>query len=87
MREHANTPIVVLSARDAEREKVAALDLGADDYLTKPFGVNELLARIRVALRHAASPTAGTEPIVRLGELEVNLERRLVGQRRHAKST
>ena len=50
----SSIPIVVLSARDREREKVAALDAGADDYLTKPFGVNELLARIRVALRHSA---------------------------------
>ena len=50
----SSMPIVVLSARDREREKVAALDAGADDYLTKPFGVNELLARIRVALRHSA---------------------------------
>jgi two-component system KDP operon response regulator KdpE len=81
IREYSGTPIIVLSARGAERDKVAALDLGADDYLTKPFGVNELLARIRVALRHAARPNAGTEPVVRLGELEVDLERRrlLVG--------
>jgi two-component system KDP operon response regulator KdpE len=76
IRQRMSTPIVVLSARDAERDKVAALDLGADDYLTKPFGVNELLARVRVALRHAAGPATGTEPVIRLGELEVNLERR-----------
>ena len=50
------TPIIVLSARGREQDKVAALDIGADDYLTKPFGVDELLARIRVALRHAAMP-------------------------------
>jgi two-component system KDP operon response regulator KdpE len=74
-----STPIVVLSAREAEHDKVAALDLGADDYLTKPFGINELLARVRVALRHAAHPAAGTEPVIKLGELQVNLEsRRLV---------
>ena len=71
-------PIVVLSARGAEHEKVAALDLGADDYLTKPFGVNELLARVRVALRHTAKPVTGTESIIRLGEIEVDLERRRV---------
>lgn len=71
-------PIVVLSARGAERDKVAALDLGADDYLTKPFGVNELLARVRVALRHAARPTTGTDPVIRLGDIEIDLERRRV---------
>jgi two-component system KDP operon response regulator KdpE len=76
IRERASTPVVVLSARDAERDKVTALDLGADDYLTKPFGINELLARVRVALRHAARPTTGTEPVIRFGEIEVDLERR-----------
>jgi len=78
IRERVSTPIVVLSARGAEHDKVAALDLGADDYLTKPFGVNELLARVRVALRHAAKPASGTEPIIRLGDIEVDLERRRV---------
>jgi two-component system KDP operon response regulator KdpE len=78
IRKRASTPIVVLSAREAEADKVAALDLGADDYLTKPFGVNELLARVRVALRHAAGPASGTEPVIKLGELEVNLEQRRV---------
>jgi two-component system KDP operon response regulator KdpE len=76
IRQRLNTPIIVLSAREAEHDKVAALDAGADDYLTKPFGVNELLARVRVALRHAAGPTSGTEPVIKLGELEVNLEQR-----------
>jgi two-component system KDP operon response regulator KdpE len=76
IRQRVNTPIIVLSAREAEHDKVAALDAGADDYLTKPFGVNELLARVRVALRHAAGPTSGTEPVIKLGELEVNLEQR-----------
>jgi two-component system KDP operon response regulator KdpE len=78
IRQRANTPIVVLSARETEHDKVAALDLGADDYLTKPFGINELLARVRVALRHAAGPTTGTAAVIRLGELEVDLERRRV---------
>jgi two-component system KDP operon response regulator KdpE len=78
IRERANTPVVVLSARGAERDKVTALDSGADDYLTKPFGVDELLARVRVALRHAARPTAGTEPTIRLGDLELDMERRRV---------
>lgn len=74
----ASTPIVVLSVRGAERDKVTALDLGADDYLTKPFGVDELLARIRVALRHAAAPSSGSQPVFRIGDLEVDLERRRV---------
>jgi two-component system, OmpR family, KDP operon response regulator KdpE len=78
VRAHSDTPIVVLSVREAERDKVAALDLGADDYLTKPFGVDELLARVRVALRHAARPASGTEAVVRIGDLEVDLERRRV---------
>ncbi len=90
IRQRVSTPIVVLSARGAEHDKVAALDLGADDYLTKPFGVNELLARVRVALRHAARPAAGTEPIIRLGDIEVDLERRRVtssGQQIHLTPT
>ena len=78
VRSEGNTPVIVLSVRGAERDKVKALDLGADDYLTKPFGVEELLARIRVALRHAAGPAAGAEPIFRAGDLEVDLERRRV---------
>ena len=78
VRSEGNTPVIVLSVRGAERDKVKALDLGADDYLTKPFGVEELLARIRVALRHAAGPAAGAEPIFRAGDLDVDLERRRV---------
>src|SRR5437763_12489461 len=78
IRRRASTPVGVLSGRGAERRKVAALDLGADDYLTKPFGVNELLARVRVALRHAAHPSTGTEPVIRFGDLELDLERRRV---------
>jgi len=78
IRSQASTPIVVLSARDAERDKVAALDLGADDYLTKPFGVDELLARVRVALRHAARPDQGVAAVIRTGDVEVDLEHRRV---------
>ncbi len=71
------TPIVVLSARGAEAVKVAALDLGADDYLSKPFGVEELLARVRAGLRHGVQ-ARGSTPVVRTGGLEVDLGRRLV---------
>jgi two-component system KDP operon response regulator KdpE len=81
IREHDETPIVVLSARGEERDKVAALDLGADDYLTKPFGLDELLARLRVALRHAPrhAPAQGGAPTVfRTDDLEVDLEHRRV---------
>jgi len=78
VRERESIPIVVLSVRGAERDKVTALDLGADDYLTKPFGVDELLARIRVALRHASASAPGAGSIVRFGDLEVDLERRRV---------
>src|SRR5438105_590960 len=78
IRSHASTPIVVLSVRGAERDKVEALDLGADDYLTKPFGVDELLARVRVALRHTARPAQGAAAVFRTGDLQVDLEQRRV---------
>jgi len=72
-------PILILSARSAEAEKVAALDAGADDYVTKPFGVGELTARIRVALRHAAHGAPETAAgKLHFGNIEVDLERRLV---------
>jgi two-component system, OmpR family, KDP operon response regulator KdpE len=79
IRKSARTPIIVISARGQEHDKVAALDLGADDYLTKPFGVPELLARVRVGLRHAgAGDSAAVEPIFENGELRVDLTRREV---------
>lgn len=71
------TPIVVLTARDAEALKVRALDAGADDYVTKPFGLNELLARLRAALRHAVQ-AGGSVPVVRTGTLEIDLGARVV---------
>ena len=68
-------PIIILSARSAEDEKIAALDAGADDYLTKPFGVGELLARVRALLRRRFAATAGAEPVCSFGEIRVNLSR------------
>ena len=78
IRERQKTPIVVLSARGREQDKVAALDLGADDYLTKPFGVAELLARLRVALRHAGAGEQDGEPVFQAGSLMVDRVRRQV---------
>lgn len=78
VRTWSQMPIIVLTVRDAEQDKVAALDLGADDYLTKPFGTDELLARIRVALRHAARLSATEEPVRHFGDLMIDLARRLV---------
>jgi two-component system KDP operon response regulator KdpE len=77
VRKAALTPVVVLSARGAETMKVAALDAGADDYITKPFGVDELLARLRAAFRHGVQ-AKGSAPIVRTGALEVDLSARIV---------
>ena len=77
IRRKGTTPIIVLSARDAEASKVAALDLGADDYVQKPFGVDELLARIRAGLRHGVQ-ARGSQPVVRTGDLEIDLGRRQV---------
>ena len=78
IREWTTTPIIVLSARDQEHAKVAALDLGADDYVTKPFGLNELLARIRTALHHASRTSESVESVFTLGDLKVDLGRRQV---------
>lgn len=77
IRAQALTPIVVLTARDAEAVKVRALDAGADDYVTKPFGLEELLARLRAALRHAVQ-SAGSSPTVQTGALQIDLAARVV---------
>ena len=75
----SQVPIIVVSARGKEEDKIRVLDLGADDYLTKPFGSGELLARIRVALRRGAGPAgAGPEPVVETGPLKVDLANREV---------
>src|SRR5512145_1893114 len=84
LREWSAVPIIVLSARGQEQDKVAALDAGADDYVSKPFGAGEMLARIRVALRHTAGASReGGEAIFKVGDLQVDLLRRHVsmGQR------
>jgi len=79
LREWTAVPIIVLSARGQERDKVAALDAGADDYVSKPFGASELLARIRVALRHTAGAShEADEAAFKVGELQVDLLRRQV---------
>jgi two-component system KDP operon response regulator KdpE len=78
LREWTEIPIIILSVRDSEREKVAALDTGADDYLTKPFGIEELLARVRVGLRHSAGRKSQQSKVVRAGSLVIDLAWHLV---------
>jgi two-component system KDP operon response regulator KdpE len=74
----SQVPIIVLTVRDAELDKIAAFDVGADDYVTKPFSTNELLARIRVALRHGARGGVPEEPILQFGALTVDLAHRRI---------
>jgi two-component system KDP operon response regulator KdpE len=78
LRAWTQTPIIVLSVRDTEQDKVAALDRGADDYLSKPFGIEELLARIRVSLRHGAQAQGSKAAVVTAGPLTVDLARHMV---------
>lgn len=77
LRDWAKMPIIVISARGKEEDKVRALDAGADDYLTKPFGIGELLARLRVALRHAVRTESGASEF-HVGDVKVDLARRQV---------
>ncbi len=78
-REWSRAPVIVLSARGREADKIEALDAGADDYLTKPFGTGELIARIRVALRHAEESRAATpSPVLTVGPLRIDLSARIV---------
>ncbi len=79
LRDWAKMPIIVLSARGKEEDKIKALDAGADDYLTKPFGIGELLARIRVALRHSARSESGESQFT-MGDVKVDLARRQVSK-------
>jgi two-component system, OmpR family, KDP operon response regulator KdpE len=79
LREWSQTPIIILSVRESEQDKIAALDAGADDYLTKPFGTGELMARIRVVMRRQASKV--DEPILHVDELQMDLSRRVVNIR------
>ncbi|MFZ2518086.1 MAG: response regulator transcription factor, partial [Anaerolineae bacterium] len=76
LREWTQTPIIILTVQEQEAAKIEALDAGADDYVTKPFGMGELLARMRAALRRGTAPTG--EPVFTVGQLTVDLGRRLV---------
>jgi two-component system KDP operon response regulator KdpE len=78
LRQWTQVPIIILSVRDSEREKVKALDKGADDYLTKPFGIEELLARIRVALKHSDQAKGVQETVITAGTLIIDLSRHII---------
>jgi two-component system KDP operon response regulator KdpE len=78
LRQWSHVPIIILSARDDQRQKAAALDKGADDYLTKPFGIDELMARLRVALRHSAQMGHAVEPVIHSGSIKLDVVRHRV---------
>ncbi|RPH74130.1 DNA-binding response regulator [bacterium] len=80
IRQWSRVPIIVLSVRDNEKDKVAALDRGADDYLTKPFGIEEFMARIRVALRHSEQSIGNTQSILKAGPFSVDLARHIAAR-------
>jgi len=77
LREWSSVPVIILSVRDQEKDKIRALDAGADDYLTKPFGIGELMARMRGVLRRSIQ-TGASEPVVVAGELQINFSQRMV---------
>lgn len=79
LREWSDVPVVVLSARDREAEKIEALDLGADDFVNKPFGIGELMARLRAALRHRMQEK-GETPVLRIGDVEIDIPRHRVSR-------
>jgi two-component system KDP operon response regulator KdpE len=79
LREWSTVPVIILSVRDQEKDKIEALDAGADDYLTKPFGIGELMARMRGVLRRAV-PTSPGEPVINAGDLQLDFARRVVSQ-------
>lgn len=78
LREWTQVPIIVLSVRDSEQDKTSVLDRGADDYLTKPFGIEELLARIRVALRHLTQAQGVRDPVITMGDVVIDLAKHIV---------
>jgi two-component system, OmpR family, KDP operon response regulator KdpE len=82
LRTWTQTPVIILSVRDQEREKVRALDQGADDYLTKPFGIEELLARVRVALRRRTTEVGSPATVIKVGPIEIDLVRHIVTRNR-----
>lgn len=81
IRAWSSVPIIVLSVRDQEQDKIQALNEGADDYVTKPFGTGELIARVQVALRHAARANTTQQPVLVAGDLRIDLEHHLVTRR------
>jgi two-component system, OmpR family, KDP operon response regulator KdpE len=90
LREWTHTPVIILSVRDNEKEKVTALDHGADDYLTKPFGIDELMARIRVALRHASQAPGHKSALIQAGQITIDTVSRIVtrdGEELHLTAT